>query len=109
MMSELLPCPFCGSETYLYEAKDYYALGCENIGCHGNWTHSRVYETKEEAIEAWNTRAERTCRIVENERYSDMYDGPIVSCTQCEAPLPKIFTGPYNFCPNCGAKVIQNV
>lgn len=52
---------------------------------------------------------ERTCRIVENERYSDMYDGPIVSCTQCEAPLPKIFTGPYNFCPNCGAKVIQNV
>lgn len=50
---------------------------------------------------------ERTCRIVENERYSDMYDGPIVSCTQCEAPLPKIFTGPYNFCPNYGAKVIQ--
>lgn len=51
-------------------------------------------------------RAERTCRMKKDDRYSEMYEGPMLRCTRCDAPVPEIFTGQYNYCPNCGAKVI---
>ena len=59
-MSELKRCPFCGGEAELFETheKQYYIIH-QNDDCVidsqtnvGNW----LFDTKEEAIAAWNTR-----------------------------------------------------
>jgi Lar family restriction alleviation protein len=54
---QLKPCPFCNGEAVLahVEFKDgdiYYNPQCYE--CNAGWNEN--YETKEEAIEAWNKR-----------------------------------------------------
>jgi Lar family restriction alleviation protein len=52
-MSELKPCPFCGGEAHLH-IHDRYGVECDvcgmGLGC--------IMPTKEQAIEAWNRRAD---------------------------------------------------
>lgn len=57
-MAELKPCPFCGGEATLsYNTAYGFCPWCDNTDCILNdLTHG--YETEEEAIEAWNRRAE---------------------------------------------------
>ena len=55
MATELKPCPFCGGEDFQVVGvygEEYYVdcLTCTTCGPSG--------ETEEEAIEAWNKRAE---------------------------------------------------
>ncbi len=54
MMAELKPCPFCGGERieikYIRDSTRAY-LNCFDCGI-----EQKIYETKEKAIEAWNTR-----------------------------------------------------
>ena len=51
-MTELKPCPFCGGEASMYIAyDDGYYVCCDECGC-----GLPVYNTEEEAIEAWNRR-----------------------------------------------------
>ena len=56
MNAELKPCPFCGSEAELFEAPGVYFVECSNPKCNypTNW------DTKEEAVTAWNTRVYKT-------------------------------------------------
>lgn len=57
-MSDLKPCPFCGMDAkIIHEADDdgdqfyyVYCLGCD--------AETAGYETREEATNAWNRRAE---------------------------------------------------
>ena len=52
-INELKPCPFCGGEAEFNKwphKNPYYYIKCKN-NCHEN-----AYPTKEEAIQAWNTR-----------------------------------------------------
>lgn len=53
-MGELKKCPFCGGEAILYKSFDYVnkcRVECTNCNiCTQN------YDTKGEAIEAWNRR-----------------------------------------------------
>lgn len=53
MKNELKPCPFCGGEASLH-IHDRYGVECDNcsmgLGC--------IKLTKEEAIQAWNTRVD---------------------------------------------------
>jgi Lar family restriction alleviation protein len=53
-MEELKKCPFCGGEAILYKSFDYVnkcRVECTNCNiCTQN------YDTKGEAIEAWNRR-----------------------------------------------------
>lgn len=58
-MTELKPCPFCGSKntacsfytTHTEGMEDHYYIGCKNCGANGSRGKS-----EEEAIEAWNRR-----------------------------------------------------
>ena len=59
------PCPFCGDKhitvTQKYSTGKYmfqhgFSIGCQSIGCIGCHTYGRVFETKEDAINAWNKR-----------------------------------------------------
>ena len=59
-MSEikLKSCPFCGSEKILYiSEKDYFGIKNVSISClECHISQTGDCETKEEAIEKWNTR-----------------------------------------------------
>ena len=105
-MSELLPCPFCGGEAEVrtrknrgsMEGQTLYRIRCSN--CHiGQLKWSACLEGHEwGAIEAWNTRAERTCRIEEHDEV------PYPICSACGAVQPDDYTVYY--CWSCGAKVV---
>ena len=64
-------CPFCGSEklgiisSYCEPMeRDAYAIKCNTNGCHGEIWHLAFgqFETEEQAIAAWNTRASLASR-----------------------------------------------
>ena len=61
MSNELKPCPFCGGEA-AFGANS--CQGFEYVRCASckarTWS---CYDTKEQAAEAWNTRAEREVGI----------------------------------------------
>ena len=99
----LSPCPFCGGKetgilTTSYDGQ-WFAVFCE--GC---MTQTRKCRREEDAIEAWELRAEDAVQIyaewlVPDENYPD-------TCSNCkfefvyedEEYLPK-------FCPECGARM----
>jgi hypothetical protein len=57
MMSELMPCPFCGSEARVdYNFGRDPWVQCTNIEACGA-TDGAVWETEDEAIKHWNRRA----------------------------------------------------
>lgn len=136
MSSELLPCPFCGGEAKTVLADTYphrgmlhswfvackdSECGCE-LGFYGmdeNGTCG-TYETEAEAIAAWNTRAATTIgqvavEVVPTKRTckgeSDMSEWV---CSECQCWIPTGIThenkkrvSAWNFCPHCGAKVVE--
>ena len=56
--NELKPCPFCGSKRLYVSERNYFGEKSATVTCvycHISQTGSE-YETKEEAIEAWNRR-----------------------------------------------------
>lgn len=71
---KLLPCPFCGGEGKVSEFHSFwYKSGCSNLNCFAYIT-SLVFQTKEEAIAAWNTRKpmERIVeRLEDNSEWTD--------------------------------------
>lgn len=56
---KLLPCPFCG-DTYIlprYNRKyGKWKIGCNSLGCICLHTEGKLFDTKDEAINAWNRR-----------------------------------------------------
>jgi Lar family restriction alleviation protein len=70
----LLPCPFCGGEPYIGgdEAQLWFA-GCYDCHCMVGEGYDRdampdnMFQSKEEAIAAWNTRAGHAERDAEVE------------------------------------------
>lgn len=56
---ELKSCPFCGGKATYWRwhspVENAHAIGCENEGCPFEPWHP--WETYEEALKAWNTRA----------------------------------------------------
>lgn len=103
-MDELKPCPFCGGEAEMLTAESMNGGYLFGIMCNDCRSRGDVYDTEAEAIEAWNTRAERTCHFIENYGEGcwskEHRDG---KCSICGEEMK----GRYNYCPNCGAKVVR--
>jgi Lar family restriction alleviation protein len=110
-MSDLKPCPFCGGEAVEGKVKfngkeserDGW-LGCRECRVFLNYTNGE--RGKKMAIEIWNTRYERTSRIVEGSRKYVFSDGTELfedGCSECNGYL----IDRDNYCPNCGAKVVE--
>lgn len=95
-MSELLSCPFCGCEADLSKSSGRdWIVGCSNGKCiMCPWSFG--FSTEQEAIEAWNTRAERTITPV-----LDDHDWPVWRCPDCGQPINRAD----NYCSSCGVKV----
>ena len=62
-MQDLKPCPCCGSSNGLYVLQDEkygeWSVFCDM--CKTSFHNENHCDTREEAISAWNRRAERTC------------------------------------------------
>ena len=100
-MSELLPCPFCGSEAHTIEPARYgksWGVRCE-CGAFLGFEY-----TEAEAIATWNSRAERTCRM------KPVYASNALECSECSSYVAtwdaECDVCSINYCPNCGAKVV---
>ena len=115
-MNELKPCPFCGGEAIIMQENNWWVactdctaeIGFDGMtdtsGCFGH------YNTEAEAIEAWNTRAERTCHALP--QISDTVcvvkrDGMEIECGYwtCSECRCENFAGA-KFCMECGAKMV---
>lgn len=105
----LLPCPFCGGEAVLDkvdEGADYrpwfwYTVHCSNRDCVcADLCHE--YETEAEAIAAWNARVERT--TTRNGKYRTRYGRRVPLCECCGYAIGD---DRYNYCPKCGARVVE--
>ena len=111
-MSELKPCPFCGS-GWLYETMiNGYCNETPTMFCNSCKAVVTWEQVEEEGVnddtrtfvrEHWNTRAERTCKRItlglERER-----EIATVSwiCSACGKHINK----DHDYCHNCGARVI---
>ena len=100
MTDELKPCPFCGNEARV-RAQHW------DDGSHVWWVECAACEAEgmrcddgQHAIDAWNTRAERTCTMAhEGER--------LWLCSRCGSYYERADAYPYKYCPRCGAKVVR--
>ena len=113
MAETLKPCPFCGGEAHIKEVVSacsvVYTVGCSDSGCMGFET-LLCKPTSEEAIAAWNRRAERTCRNVSCDPLG-------FRCSECGAEdyvdggaTVWVDGGPQDasYCPHCGCKVVTD-
>ena len=108
-MEELKPCPFCGGEAQIvskpYEPK--FCVGCDDDTCLGFSGLGWLYDSGQEAAAAWNRRAERTCRIEEecDEEETDLGTVEVLTywCSVCFGQM----SPDGNYCPNCGARVVE--
>ena len=115
MTEELKPCPFCGEEHisvaytgYEDEGCVLYTLGCSTTNCPGHISGSWRYFNLERAAEAWNRRAERTCKM-ELVKRGPIYSVWRFSCCGYEHSENDTDGGatelPGTRCPKCGAVV----
>lgn len=104
-MTELEPCPFCGGEAkmmpQLYVGGSHvWRVKCRICGSEGKHCDDGF-----EAIEAWNTRAERTCK---NIAPMDDIENEFI-CSVCGYTVPMFEYGPEigEHCKGCGRKVMK--
>lgn len=98
MSEKLKPCPFCGGKASVIDHHNddgSVSVGCADDTCLGFSGLGWLYKTEEEAIAAWNTREERTCRMKQ--------DGMFLVCSECGVVL----MGNPRYCSRCGAKVVE--
>ncbi|MDR3845708.1 MAG: Lar family restriction alleviation protein [Eggerthellaceae bacterium] len=114
-MTELKPCPFCGGEAkirmYRTFIDEYHGIGTKYyVECSECLVNRHLGKlTENEAIEAWNTRAERTC--------TNVYAGREFECSECGMQWHLLdredemeewaHVRKPSYCPSCGAKVVK--
>ena len=113
-MSDLKPCPFCGSEVNFWtrkapEVEEYQALIIDCKVCPANmeeWVYKydknftdNFEKKKAEMFKAWNRRIERTAKVL-NITHVRGYP-PEGECSNCGFDV--VDDGEY--CPGCGARL----
>ena len=103
-MTDLKSCPFCGGEAKLYSigtGSPHYG-NYHQVVCQGCLNASGAYWSGEQsAIDAWNTRVERTCEDASVDKTTQFY------CSKCDCTVEvPLLWGIVNYCPNCGARVV---
>ncbi len=97
---ELEDCPYFDDCDHAeYEQCSMHSVVC-NIHKGGCGASSGYYVTVEDAVDAWNRRAERTCHV---ERVSTPYHVGPPRCSACMMPLEPLA----NYCPYCGARAVR--
>ena len=105
--TKLLPCPFCGGKAHIWNSGYFYNGKCYKCGC---TLSGNGYVTEAEAIEAWNTRAERTCCMTDRGECSECGAYIVRAWTEVHdfnGDMKRIDLRSHNYCPNCGAKVVS--
>ena len=99
-MSDIKPCPFCGGKAEIRFGGPYSIVRCSGCG-----VKTDPFISDEDAIDAWNTRAERTCHWEWSEfgNEPDTWEG--WNCSICGDMGDELSEIP-DYCPSCGAKVM---
>lgn len=128
-MTDLLPCPLCGStdlKHYVTNARernrgvivckrcclrleaysdDEYKVAQSYMGDFES-AHKFTWEQARKAVaDKWNRRAERTCEPVEILEEEVFGLGIYRECSECHETLGRE-TLP-NYCPSCGARIVE--
>lgn len=110
-MEELRPCVFCEhDEARVIVVDEVTDAGCEEAtvplyaaSCWYCGARGPMALSEGEAVEAWNRRAERTCRVVRSGEPSSTGVPRERRCSGCGGMLTRF--GAY--CHNCGARVVD--
>lgn len=128
-MSDLKPCPFCGGEAETLTAESMHGGYLFGIMCNDCRSRGDVYDTEAEAIaawnsradyhgyekaaieawesiKAWNSRAERTCKQEERGWGTEGDHARVWLTCGHDCMVPTVQDLP-NYCPNCGARVVE--
>ena len=145
-MSKLLPCPFCGGDDVNMGVRPHFREGKGNgwtvlcADCGGSIGYIErpdghfyaEYDTKSEAIAAWNTRvdyhgyeqaaieawesikawnsrAERTCKVISHKTFcgaGGCEEAGELWTLSCGHEVMNDSDFPPNFCDECGCKVV---
>ena len=111
----LIPCPSCGKEVAVVaDCKDMEECAlfekCDknpmkivvcDVNAGGCGFSSGYFLMEGEAVEAWNRRAERTCRKVPGRM---KYGTRMPKCSECGQSLGD---DRWVYCPKCGAKAVE--
>jgi hypothetical protein len=124
-MTELKPCPCCGPKAFIVPATQCdppigehcwtAKLRCHECGLNISRTAATEKEALDQVIEAWNTRAERTCHPVRwsGKSFSEEEKKTTLDarCSECRGFLGEaweVFECECDlFCSGCGAKVVE--
>ena len=119
MAEELRCCPFCGGEAHIdsdYSSELDHTFWRVWHDCDTNpgpvrhtYGHALGMEistpwcaSEDAAVDLWNRRAERTCRVVSAKECGGVGYAP--GCSECGWQMADSMW--HNYCPNCGARVI---
>lgn len=109
-MSELKPCPFCGGKAmidYGFSSSLNASGGFAYVFCEQCRVSGSRHTSEKQAEKAWNTRVERTCKM-KKARWDDGQCTWGVICSACCKKHEHSFEYSFNFCPTCGAKVVDD-
>lgn len=95
-MSELRSCPFCNGK-----AKAYTYLGKFYVRCNKCKAYTAPYNTKEEAIAAWNGTKGQWLASTHKFSYRQ-YRCSNCGCEEYSQINRNGEYAPFNFCPECG-------